>query len=597
MTQYLIFILAFLIAVVFVYVYGWNILVNKLAARGRTFAMVPEMTGLIVEKFRKMHRVFIAISAGPRFRELVAYVDSRNRRIWGFPDRDVEVEEKVNRFYGAHRIKIQKKYNIPDLDKPDTFPADNADAIKKRSARLEGAAARYRDSLEERIPYFLEAAKIPSNYQLPSGWTQPTPVPRHGYTLIARGSSFVYIGLIWAIYKVVEWFETRGEQEVFAKMTPDQQAVEQKKREKIPKHSVTLREQVHDFPSVNKKDVTAVEKIPNYDSSDPIGVASDLRLLTRAHDPFKVIYSIDFPISAIRALVLTHWRETISELSFAELLERTTEEVEQQESAAASKHELTKKVMEKLIPAILQVANTNLRLKLGIWQRKDEAFAKIDSLNLSNDKKQELKGKLETRTIKVKKLGKSGGSTEDFDLYVRRMNFVPWLEERYPEESLPADLIYHAWGIFLRDAFVTDLELADEADRKKLSLQVEAMFKRRERIILADAEQIEFEKQGLGLARKLEAQLQVLTGKDKVSLAEAENVLTQLTYYQETLKNLPKEGRQLFFQLPNLAEMFPKQNGGFEILRTIGRLLGDNPKLLEGLKNWVAGLAEKKEGA
>lgn len=545
--------------------YGVKILVNNLAAQGKTFAMVPEMTGLIVEKFRKMHRVFIAISSGPRFLEFRAYVDSRNRRLLGLPPREEDLK-------GTH----------------------------------------YKDH-PENLPWFINADELP-----PKGYKPIDPYYKkpedmeQGYTLISRGMSLVFIGLWWPIYKVVEWYETRSEQEKFSAMTKEEQLKERAKQLKIPKHSVDLSENVYTFKKAPSGVADMPDFMPMLESADPIGVQSELAIYLRVHDVYKTIYNVDFPISAIKNLILGHWREVLSKLSFAKYIDKAVEETDLVSKQPADVN------LGKLIPQILQEANIQLRLKLGIWQDFEKSEAEVKQLlgipvacqidtakdytdeeikkmpwsdkdpqkELTDEEFDELKKKIsefKQDIIQLRVIVTDPKTGDVIGQYARRASLCPFLPERYPEEGKPVDIMYHSWGAWLRNVEVIDLEATEEA-KKMLIKQLEALFNKRATIVGAQATEAQLALTGSGLAKQLKAQLEALTGDgSEVSLAQAEENLIQLTFYQ-TLKELPKEGRTFFLQLPNFASMFKKSDGEFGILKEAADILKKNPKLLESLK-------------
>ncbi|TSC95726.1 MAG: hypothetical protein Athens101410_375 [Parcubacteria group bacterium Athens1014_10] len=300
-------------------------------------------------------------------------------------------------------------------------------------------------------------------------------------------------------------------------------------------HSVDLAEFILIWPSADPAaKVNDPNGIPNYESGDRIEIRSSLIYTGAVRDPEKFLFNIgNPPHDALKDTIRPIWLETIGGMTFYKYAQQVESE---------------KKIAEELKPEIIQLCNRNLRIALGILTKKGEEWA--------------------------------DPAAEEY-----KKTIIAKIEE--------------SWGIWSKDIRVGDIEEVNKAIRDAMAGQVveragaiatveRAQGQARSREILADVGLYERKKEGEGIAAIISSRIEAYAGGDKSVLAKeraSERVLTDR--YYELLKGMSAEGRQLFYQIPNLPQR--DQNIMYDFLEKAKK----NPALAEIIPEFITKFFEK----
>lgn len=277
--------------------------------------------------------------------------------------------------------------------------------------------------------------------------------------------------------------------------------------------------------------------VPNYETADPVQVASALTLIFRIKDYEKAGYRLQYPKDTMQDMILGEWREVLgSHKFFSEILSDLDQEGKEEggEKTAGKRKSMSnlddmdiEKLLGKYKPEIIQVAAKYLAVQLGIAKWNDD----------------------------------------------KERGQITYIEPENYTEGTVAYKLWDVYGIQLIRVVVTDLEEIsgsgkDGTVREKLESLLRELTDRRTTLIKADAEARASAIEALGEERKIKAKIrafEVDPEKKRVKLDEYDPSPEAVrAYLQErglaVLEKLPKEGRSLFFQgMPgsdSLAKVF-----------------------------------------
>lgn len=271
--------------------------------------------------------------------------------------------------------------------------------------------------------------------------------------------------------------------------------------------------------------------VPDYESGDPVGVASAMAIYTVVEDPELAVFGVSHREEAIRGICFDAWRVTLSTLLFLEEVEveapsipvasptGTAEESAQERTAEGLAPDV--KAMEfKFRPGILERAPWELRVRLGLAVRR--------------------------------KSEPEGESADDHEKPSKKKDWVTaggwWYRRRTRNESLPVGSPAHRcqkdWGTRLFEVAITDLE-ETEGLRATLAMRLKAIFKAISIMEESKGTAAANILLGESMGRKLKAMLAPFMVKG-VSVEQAQQNF--LAWFQASIiPDMPADGRTMLF--------------------------------------------------
>lgn len=351
---------------------------------------------------------------------------------------------------------------------------------------------------------------------------------KHKPLVLEKGSS----GLVWVgypqIYRVRSYYLTKL----------DERADKEGNKKDKEHHSLYLGEIVLHWDSAHKGDdgkqgiSSGYEEdgIPDFESGDPVQVASAATLYLRAADFTKPLYAVNHLKDAIRDAFLDVYRRTLSELRFFLVTKEAGKSDDEASGSTTQAEKKAEEMLENYKPEILQRANRLLEVNLGIarWKTKEEI--KNELSGLFN------KGKEEERE-----------NIDPIELLPR------------PRKGSVAARILKDWGMRITDVAITDLEELGKI-REKLAGLIEVQIKRTEIRTEALGNKEKDELEGTGTMRKLLQTIRSFeTDEEKMKLSIDEYIPSggalaqfQQWFTRETWGKMSDKGS--FYILPGMSE-------------------------------------------
>lgn len=372
-----------------------------------------------------------------------------------------------------------------------------------------------------------------------------------------------------------------------------------------PKHSVKLERVVLLFPPESKKSkAVAGLYVEDQISGDPATLAFQI---TGEHEPALpdlVLWATEHPVSAAFWLIVPVLGRVIRALSLRDFAKSTEIQGELKEKTAkvGSVEKASGKVMEGITSKLLREVDRRFRIAIGQVREFPAGLSKEDE---EQARKWFPEGLIPTYDYEVN-AGNQAPRKELFEALgfqktplLDASDNIKW-KKRYLDRTSVIGKIYHEMGYF-NSYYLSDMELTDANVYTQLQAWLVAEYKKRERIELAEATQIEEQARRTGEASGIEAKLKVfkrLAGLEGRDLAE---IGTLLEYY-ETLRTLPQDkARTLFFNMGQSSGAGAGENSS-PFKQMLWDFLSQSPDALAALRALVqkkpeaAGGSEEKAG-
>ncbi|MFH1366382.1 MAG: hypothetical protein ABIH38_00130 [Patescibacteria group bacterium] len=364
------------------------------------------------------------------------------------------------------------------------------------------------------------------------------------------------------------------------------------------KHSVKLREFVLKiFKEGQKEKAIAGMFVPRSLTGDPVEVEAEITSRHKPIDPLKMLYEVEFAVSAAFKLIVPFFGQVTRGLSLRDFFDPNQKSDASVEKAKGK--DIEQDLTRSIISRFLLEVDRRFRIAIGQVREVPENLSEVFSVraktlfpdglipclgyvvntdNKALDQDSSVTTGLESKSLPDGEFFKALGfeNTPLLDAHGQ----IKW-KDTYVDHRSAVGKIFHLYGLFTEHR-ISDLDLADDDVKAKLRERLTAQYEASSRITLAGATRVEEQAKRAGEAEGIEAKLKVFKEVAELRGVELAEIGKTLEWY-DTLRTMPKDKAQtLFF---NLGQN--QGTGGGENLTStqqlLLKLLAESPEILASL--------------